>query len=445
MIFIRSKTRLDFAWSGVSPVELEIRDLKERDFSSHKNLKPGKFYIHIEEQQWNHPLLQSFIDVFYHFKERSIVWETLSIRISSTNSSFTRPLIHLANSLNLFKKLQMVSQRFFDAGDNIFPQITTNNSLQGLDILIGSSTISENDSQTLINFLQTTQCLKELKLDLRVLANSHQERFCTNGLAKNKTLERLCVDSSKYEISDQGIADIISSVRNHPRLEELRIIAQNHQFGDSSSHAIKNLLISPSSTLTNLALTGASLAGGKLNLECIVEGLKNNESLKYLSIKNTFSTDDMFFSGIFLTLLSKLSYHLENICLLQTISQKDMEQVISMKRLPKPITLESGFAEVHRDKFRTMERVLRSHPEIRLTNFSTRIPHWRDKEYKDSGLGYIVALNWHGRYLQDTKSEVPSSLWPLVFEKVNNNHEIEKAVKTSVMFELLKGPAFAAK
>jgi len=122
-----------------------------------------------------------------------------------------------------------------------------------------------------------------------------------------------------------------------------------------------------------------------------------------------------------------------------------MEQVISMKRLPKPITLESGFAEVHRDKFRTMERVLRSHPEIRLTNFSTRIPHWWDKEYKDSGLGYIVALNWHGRYLQDTKSEVPSSLWPLVFEKVNNNHEIEKAVKTSVMFELLKGPAFAAK
>ena len=111
-----------------------------------------------------------------------------------------------------------------------------------------------------------------------------------------------------------------------------------------------------------------------------------------------------------------------------------LEQVIhNMERLQKPIILRIYDEDVYENST-VMIELLRCHPEVRL------------KVYESNAiLGHIRKLNWHGRrYLIDTSTKsVPLSLWPLVFENVNNSECCDD--KSSVIYEFLKGPAFAAR
>ena len=79
-----------------------------------------------------------------------------------------------------------------------------------------------------------------------------------------------------------------------------------------------------------------------------------------------------------------------------------------------------------------LAELLRCHPEVRLKGYDT------GKVFKGNlELQHICELNWHGRYLVDGSARAPLSLWPSVFERVND--------KPSIIYDFLKGPAFAAR
>ena len=101
--------------------------------------------------------------------------------------------------------------------------------------------------------------------------------------------------------------------------------------------------------------------------------------------------------------------------------------MIVMDRPRKPIVLKLN-PDVVSKNMETLRTIVYAHPELRLElkGFESVLPD----------LQYICNLNWHGRYLLD-RPNVPLSLWSLVLEKANT--------KADMIYELLKGPAFACR
>ena len=90
-----------------------------------------------------------------------------------------------------------------------------------------------------------------------------------------------------------------------------------------------------------------------------------------------------------------------------------------------------------------MTELLRCHPEIILP-INVLYAFLKDAFWEENiDFEHFCDLNWHGRYLMDKSARAPLSLWPLVFENVNKSKECND--KPSVIYELLKGPAFAAR
>jgi hypothetical protein len=126
------------------------------------------------------------------------------------------------------------------------------------------------------------------------------------------------------------------------------------------------------------------------------------------------------------------------------ITNADMESVLTMKRLDRPIILHlrEHFVENRQETFKTL---LCNHPEMRLQiQFDNKqgLPKCPSKvtieenEKFFPSFQHIYDFNLYGRYLM-YRPEVPLSLWIKVFEKANS--------KPSVMYEFLRGPAFAAR
>jgi hypothetical protein len=130
-----------------------------------------------------------------------------------------------------------------------------------------------------------------------------------------------------------------------------------------------------------------------------------DRSLKHLSI-HTRCLADMPFSK----LLSAIHHctSLESLNLYGNISKEDLETVLGMKRLPKPLRLTLNFTPSFANGL-TKVPVLYAHPEIIL-----RYPWWVG--ISKDGLDHIVSWNNSGRYLLD-RPGVPESLWPLGFGK----------------------------
>ena len=122
------------------------------------------------------------------------------------------------------------------------------------------------------------------------------------------------------------------------------------------------------------------------------------------------------------------------------MTKSDLEEVIHMDRLQKPIILQISTGVI-KENGAVITDLLRCHPEIRLKAIDPRYAFGDNIELEHS-----VNLNWHGRYMIDRSAIVPVSLWPLVFENVNTSNRCkDKEDKSSVIYEFLKGPAFAGR
>ena len=117
------------------------------------------------------------------------------------------------------------------------------------------------------------------------------------------------------------------------------------------------------------------------------------------------------------------------------ISEQDLQRVVRMDRLKRPIRLQLN-RRILKDSILTFKQFLCAHPEIRRP-----WPQSITATTKEGmQLQHVWDLNWHGRHLlmdQLQSIAVPLALWPLVLESANS--------KPSVMYEFLQGPAFAGK
>ena len=223
------------------------------------------------------------------------------------------------------------------------------------------------------------------------------------------------------------------------------MIGTRYQFGESSSQAIENLFTN-TTTLHAVFLRHYCFdeeGNNKLNVENILQGMKQNTTIKSMTLENAIY-GDLMFSRLFDALHSNHTLEYLFLEILEysgstSRGKQDLGQAVQMDRLSRPIKLvlrsESVFNNVQE-----IEQLLRSHPEIRLE--PTGWQYERRRKRKVPTLLHCIDLNLYGRYLLDNRNNnIPLSLWPIVLENA-----LEKADDgPSIVFEFLKGPGFAAR
>jgi hypothetical protein len=283
--------------------------------------------------------------------------------------------------------------------------------------------ISKQDFDPLIRLLETTTTLKELTLGAK-LSTKELPRLC-KAMSRNKTLERIELDLETDYITDQEFSGIIAAVAEHPKIHAVSFKSGNC-FGPATSRAVRNLL-------AQNRLHTLKLHFLKINVEDLVQGLKYNTSMKRMDLQNALDDDPNIFSKLFGVLkdCSLESMSLQGV----DIQSQDLQQVVSMKRLPKQILLNLDSTVI--DQFATsVENVLRAHPEIQLHNMY--IIQFQDMP---ESFQHIYDLNWHGRYLLDRK-RIPLALWPLVLGQLKILYAFDNG-EASATYRFLKGPVLA--
>jgi len=417
----------------------EIDDFKLQELKHSEIQHPRNFILH--EPYWSESLLRSFVDIFRHFAEKGILWDSLQVvpkegYLSSTSHYYLRPLLFAANTLNLFREINvcapMVPGDEKSGIESILSGALLNTRLESLSISCPFDSMAEGDFQALLDLLRQTTTLQELTLNRLAIPS----REVADALVQNKTLQRI---SLNVIANDKGLSTLIEALSGSDTLQELTIQTDN-QFGPCCSLALQNLLLS-SKTLKSLVLQDNSpfcqtQASRKLNLINLLTGLKGSRSIQSLSMKNVFCSEstNMVLSQFFRAI--PFSSNLERLDLLRTkITQEDLEVVSILPRLQKPFRLNLD-RRILLHHTRAMRRMLERHPEIRRPWPRTVVAETTE----GSKLKHVWELNWHGRSLLQKNSsnrsnDAPLSLWPAVLEKAND--------KPDVLFAFLQGPAFA--
>ncbi|KAL3933712.1 MAG: hypothetical protein SGBAC_010274 [Bacillariaceae sp.] len=368
---------------------------------------------------------------------------------------FLRPLLFVANSMGLFKRVLIrgdatipntpllllnndnnnnnnttPTNEYFLAGAVLNPK------LEVLEIVANrdGGLVTIGDYRALRELLCTTKTLRRLKLDK---VTNVEESLLRQGLAANQTLRKLSLSFVQCDVPDVTIANIIHSLREHCELRHLTITSSG-QFGPLSSEALRVLLsssYSPKCKLKSLSLQGFEFfeldtTSGCLETDVLLDGIRDNRSLRNLLIGDALD-GNMFFSKFF-KLLTECPW-LETLHLWEpNITQQDLEAVLlsenKVPRLERPLVIGLGFP-VLSNLEATLTKVLQKHQEIRMEH--------EGFDGNDEAFVHLCQWNWYGRYLMDNKPEFPLSMWPIVLEKSND--------KPNVIYEFLKGPAFAAR
>ena len=365
------------------------------------------------------PMLESIQRVFHHFAENEIPWKTLDLHSVNDHAVHSiGSIVETASRLNLFREMELSLVSFANDIDGILSGIEQNQRLELLEIHIQGDAFSESDGFSLERLLTTTQKLRTLRIC--GVTNLRLESLC-RGIAANTTLNALSIDLSSAD--DDSLNMLFSTLAMHPSLQFLEMTTSNSCYRESFAKGL-NVLLSFSSSLEHLSLSNFH-RNGMLALEELSDGLKQSRSLKVIETYSALCGETNL-STIFRLLpecptLERLYFYE------QCIDKQDLEKIKGMKRLDKPVILFLS-ARIINYLSKTIEEVLRCHPEIQL------IAH--DLGEVGKSLKHLCDLHLHGRYLLDRRS-VPLSLWPLVLQKC--------ATKENVLYFFLKGPAFAAR
>eukprot|EP00980_Cylindrotheca_fusiformis_P021817 scaffold8658_cov101-Cylindrotheca_fusiformis.AAC.3 len=427
----------DFEFHG----GLEVNDTKLVELKATKIENPRRFTIH--EPYWSDALLGSFLDTFQYFAKQGIYWETLELlpqagSFSSKTHDYIRPLLLAANTLSLFQTYRLAVsilplQVDTSVRDCILAGITRNRRLKSLAIDCPFQALSQGDVGELETLVTTTSTLQELSL-----TGMHGSSLSlARSLGGNTTLEKLTLN---IQGDDKALTNLVEALAHHPGLQELTILT-THPFGDLSSKAFRKLLLASTSLETLIVqdlspyYTVEDTSSWKLNPDDILCGLRGNNKLRYLSLKNVLLGNNLVFSRFFQVLQQHSS--IERFELLGTkISQEDLERVVHMDRFKRPIRLHLDL-RILKDFTSTFQELLKAHPEIRRP--------WPHIVTAKSKLGLQLQqmwnMNWHGRHLLKMHPQhnhsipIPMSMWPIILEAANS--------KPSILFEFLQGPAFA--
>jgi hypothetical protein len=421
----------DFYLAGDYRLKHKILGLKKLHITN-----PRRFTIR-NTRSLDKEELESIIQVFQHFAAQKLIWDTLDVELEelsfcAASREYVMALLFTANSLGLFNRLTLACGP--EQGEFMMAGIKLNKNLKALDIDFGGGELSYGGLFALSNLLETTQTLQELSL----WAESYNcPRLLCWGLAMNSTLKKLSLNVTNT--SDESLSQVIESLTKNPALQELTIhLNGDNHFGDLCSNALSKLLAS-SFSLQSLHLTQQYANSLRcLNTEQVLQGIKANRSLKRLQTSNALGGHNVF-TKLFRALPE--CPFLEKCYILEyKITNEDMKQVVLMDRLPKSVEFRFDGAvlrELGADM--AFEDVLRSHPEIRLKCYY-------DHRSSRPSFNHISRLNLHGRYLLDREPSPPLAVWPLVLEKVNIRYRCpgQETTRASLLYDLLKGPAFAS-
>jgi hypothetical protein len=421
----------DFSWDGGEPEATgeEILQLKEM-----KILNPGTFRI-VNPRLWYGVHFEIIIDIFRHFAERKILWKELQLRdhrdiyeedgeIDLEGMLLQCRLFYIllltANSFSLFKYIviDVTGAVFMPVLHSTFEcmlnGVNLNNRLESICV---HGALLGGDYGALKSLLQASSSLKSLTLHI---SDFDMPLLC-QALEGNKTLKEI-----RLGFIEKSHSELITVLAALPKLETLLLIlSASTELGyeHDYSESIKTLLLS-SSSLTNLSLlhrTGETC----LSIEPIVQGLRETQTLSVFLLSGVKS--NFVFSTIFDVLSSCPS--LTTMAFGQYIAKDDLKRATTLGRLSKPLKIRLGGA--HYDQF--VEDLLCAHPELLL---QVHDEDFLEGNVESPSFELTWKLNWNGRYLLDHLN-VPLALWVYVLQRAND--------MPSVMFELLLGPAFAAR
>jgi hypothetical protein len=421
----------DFKWDGIeNHTPHQILALKKTRIE-----RPRLFSI--SNPKWDAFMFASVIKIFRYFIENNILWDTFELNDDNglmdldNYKVMLRPIISMANRFHLFKRFQLEvisddgAMNVMSEDEIFFADINMNARLEALDVRVWGR-VTHGDSLALKQLFKTSSKLKELSYKVE---NFNQPTFC-EGLDTNKTLEKVKLDFGICNLLDEEYVKILASLSGLPKLKELFIDAID-KFGQLASRELQQLL-STSSTLSTLHLNVHEFAldHGRIDLEHILQGLKESRSLKRLQLAEALN-GKFLFSRI-LSILPECP-SLEHICLWESlVTVEDLDRVISLKRLKRPIEFDLDYSIMRYNTKKVME-IIQAHPELRLCPRAAFCAHYYESHNFSKP---ICDLNWHGKYLLD-RPKTPVGLWPKVLERANN--------EPHVLYEFLKGPAFAGR
>lgn len=450
---------LDFEWSGAYHPNFRYGRGELNALKSLAIPKPGKFCI--RSPDWDDDLLRIFMEMFEYFSDENIIWAEFGLCLhgayDTTSWRYIRPFLAAANARSVFRRLRLEIHLLFGPDEPpdperafLLPGIDLNNYLESIELHLRGSRecsfqVTDGDFQTLNRLLQTTQSLRELSLS--GMATFEQTLFC-GGLAKNRCVHKINLDFSGCDISDEEVATVITGLSSHKQLQSLTLIP-SFQSSQLTSEALERLLVYASS-LHYLELSHIDCGTLRLEPELLLRGIERNRSLKWLRTSNVFK-ENLDLTRI---LRSLKSSHLHHFDVADPVSGRDLENLSNMKQLHRPIVLTLPYDEI-KDRAAAIERMLHSHPEIRLRPCYKRNDEWlpnfglsrrsfdllvsllSSDLWLSQSLKHIWDFNWHGRYLLDRPVEIPPGLWSLILENAKQ--------EPSVIYEFLKGPAFVAR
>jgi hypothetical protein len=435
----QTEGRFDFEWNGNDGNSYEaFQKLRERIILSPGHINPGTFAIYLTKTSiLDENFARVVLELFQYCIFQQRMWDTLELRtengIGPLPYSTLRKILSVANESSLFKRFEIQHDEHnaesLDTSSEetcFLSDVRLNQRLEALDISILTQ-ISLGDAMVLCQLLQTTQSLKELCLQL----SSQLDTACfCKSLTTNSTLKMFTLIIGEYKISDLTFSNIIGALAVNASLQHLTIESAD-RFGENSCLALKSLLAT-SKSLSTLKIFGYSQTASQktAHIDEILQGIQWSKSLKYLEVSAGIC-GNFEVSSIFRVLYN--SPALERIDLWESNFTKDnLRDIMNMDRLPKSIEihLHNVFPFAIAPLSTPIQNVLEAHPELRLVIPSYSMAHQSDK------LHHSFYMNWYGRYLL-YRPDLPLSVWPLVMERANR--------KSSVMYEFLKGPAFAGR
>ncbi|KAG7374135.1 leucine-rich repeat, ribonuclease inhibitor subtype [Nitzschia inconspicua] len=281
------------------------------------------------------------------------------------------------------------------------------------------------------SFLTSATKLESLKIQDRLLAP--QVEALAKGLKGNATLHTLDLSRSRIEnvsalaqglfenkflkciklrsvgLHDEEIATVVSSLCGHPVLEFLDL-SFNHL---RDTAPLGRLLQSPKCRLSKLLIGYQNLwQTPKTNISSIVEGLKENKTLRNLGLANNKLRDDD--TDLLVTVL-KESRSLEQLDIRENIFyDRDMVNLAEAAKvsrgLKKLLVVKNPFGS--EGSLALLEAVQENLGIIYLDVCCSDSIHQQ--------IHYNTALNRGGRRLLLERPKPPLALWPLAMERANN-------------------------
>lgn len=410
-------------------------------------MEPKRVYIFLDGLNIKH--VRALIQVVRCFAHKKIVWKTFGVRVAHVGSyEILCEFLQVVHSLNIAEKtiirqgqippeIRDVERPFLLCG------ISDNTQVKSLVMDTCLTRYSLGDIHILSQLLQQTTRLEELSL--RLGQQNDVDSICA-GLQANTSLKTLVLDLNGVLTAGVLIA-ILTAIQKHPSLTTLKIDGDEYEL-ESLVAIGKYLYGNTATTLRNLEIR-CNRDDFIAHAAPVARGLANNQHLQKFHLEGFALHRNGFQTAGNLAALFQAAARgpaMKHVALLfRGITAKDLKGIQDIERLDHAVRLELFPKKDETTATSTpaccdkpaIHRMLVAQPEIRFIDIDDDNGNLKKLEKGNTEFKHICNMNYFGRYLLD-RPRIPVAIWPHVLKRVTDDHP-------SVVFELLKGPAFCAR